>query len=443
MEIDDRAPEPPRERRDERAERQDVVAARREEGLADEVAQGRVVDGARELVEPSGEDAAREEHEAAVRQALDLERARPCAARQRRTGHVGARAVRRRPRDGGGCADAPGRGHELAGARRLVDELGGPRGPRRVVSEGEQLGAERAHRRPPLRGLGREGPQHDGVERGRKAAALGARRPRPARADALDELVECPRTEGRLTRQALVEGGAERELVRRGPGAGDAVRLLRRHVRHRAGDDFALGEGPALVQPVELGEAEVDHLRHDALLLVVAEEDVRRLDVAVHRPLAVGVRQRRGDGQQRGDRLLEREGPGTLELRPEIVPLEELHHEPGDAPLLPEIHHLEHVLVVQLRGDAPLPQEARRDLVVAHQVLVQHLHGHSLAQGHVPPFEDAGGRPLPHQEDQLVGPEARAFEHRASRGRAHDERLSPPGPAVASTEWLDRLVPSQ
>ena len=99
-----------------------------------------------------------------------------------------------------------------------------------------------------------------------------------------------------------VEVGAAIDLL--------APRLLRAHVARRAHGKPGLGELGAIVQ--RLGNPEVrQHCR-----AIGAKQNVRRLDVAVHQPLGMGIAQGRGNladqrhallrGQPSSDALLER-----------------------------------------------------------------------------------------------------------------------------------------
>ena len=121
---------------------------------------------------------------------------------------------------------------------------------------------------------------------------------------------------------------------------------------------------------------------------------------------AVRVAERGRDGQEMGQRDLELHALDGSELRPQVPAVEVLHHEPDEVVLATEIEHLEDVVVVHAGPDAALAEEPRRELVVAHEVLVQELHGHALAEHHVAPLEDGGGPALADQPEQLVGAEA-------------------------------------
>ena len=110
--------------------------------------------------------------------------------------------------------------------------------------------------------------------------------------DLSQELLRIGSPERHVAAQHLVEHDPKTVDVR---ASVDAVRfprdLFRRHVARRPGHEAELLPArPGLVEP----EAEVDEHR----MLFRREDDVDWLDVAMDRPLAVGVRERIGD---RGD----------------------------------------------------------------------------------------------------------------------------------------------
>ena len=107
--------------------------------------------------------------------------------------------------------------------------------------------------------------------------------------------------------------------------------LFRRHVFERADQQTcAAAGGGRLVQRqsrVEgLGETEVEHLRHDAAR-VTLEEDVLRLQVAVHETLAVGGAERRADSTQDVERFGRAERYAGGETLAQRVTLEQFHHQ--------------------------------------------------------------------------------------------------------------------
>ena len=145
--------------------------------------------------------------------------------------------------------------------------------------------------------LGRSGSGRTG---GRPSAcrgpgpATGGRSGRTSRIGTGRPLIRLPRRsigespgKGTLPRDQVVHGAAEAEQVAAAvdvaPGG-----LLRRHVVDRPHrDPVGRGEGRLLVRLHQGAEAQVEHLD----LPVLAQQQVRRLDVAVDDPHRVGVRQ--------------------------------------------------------------------------------------------------------------------------------------------------------
>ena len=127
--------------------------------------------------------------------------------------------------------------------------------------------------------------------------------------------------ERRLAGEHLVEHGAERVDVRAGGDLALAHRLLGTHVVRRAERHAGLGHpGPA-----RLARRQRDPEVGDERLALV-EQDVLRLDVAVHHAVPVGVVERRahlaGDSEGVGDRELLLPGEPVAQR----LALDERHH---------------------------------------------------------------------------------------------------------------------
>ncbi len=77
---------------------------------------------------------------------------------------------------------------------------------------------------------------------------------------------------------------------------------------------------------IEFDQAEVEHLGKIERRSRPADHHVRRLDVAMHQPVAVRVLERGADLAQEVDHPLRRQRPVLPDQGIEIQPVEQLHH---------------------------------------------------------------------------------------------------------------------
>ena len=182
------------------------------------------------------------------------EAARPRRRRRRRCGPVGRRV-----------GPGPGLGGAQRGERR--DHRGGRRGAP-LGRLGEQL-----HDQP--------------LERGRHLRGMVRRRHRRHREVLGEHVRRVVGGERGTPGHQLVEGDAERIQIARGADL-VAADLLGGEIAHRADDDPLGGQA---VGALELGDAEVAERGR----AVGGQPDVVGLDVTVHDPVCVGVRQRGRD----------------------------------------------------------------------------------------------------------------------------------------------------
>jgi hypothetical protein len=102
------------------------------------------------------------------------------------------------------------------------------------------------------------------------------------------------------------------------------------------------------------------------------QQDVLRLDVAVHDAACVRVVERLGDLAREAHRLVHRERPVPREPRAQRLPIDVRHHVVEPPGRVPRVEQGEHVRVLQRRGERDLAQEALR--AERHrEVRVEHL----------------------------------------------------------------------
>jgi hypothetical protein len=202
--------------------------------------------------------------------------------------------------------------------------------------------------------------------------AGGQRGPHVARARRL--LVEVGEEDGELALalerhppgQRLVEHAGQRVDV----GAAIdllALDLLRRDVGDRAHEGLLSGQA-ARARGV-LGQPEVRQVR----VVVAADQDVGRLDVAVDQPVGMGLVERRADLGHQVDRALGIERAFVVQQPAQVGAVDVAHRQEDHAVGLAEVEDLDDMGMPQSGRDLRLAQEAPPHAVVARQAVGQDL----------------------------------------------------------------------
>jgi hypothetical protein len=184
------------------------------------------------------------------------------------------------------------------------------------------------------------------------------------------------------------------------------ARLLGRHVLRRAADEaLDRQHRRAIVRLAErrLGDPEVAHLDEVLLVPALDQHDVAGLEIAMDDPL--GVRLFEGGEHLRQDshHPRQRQGEVVADHLRQIPPGEQLHGDvEGPVAILPRIDDLDRVRVVQQRRALGFALEPADQLLVAHEVRVQHLDGHLLAERELLGLVDVAHRAA---ADEPVDPE--------------------------------------
>ncbi len=122
-----------------------------------------------------------------------------------------------------------------------------------------------------------------------------------------------------------------------------------------------------------------------------ANEEVRRLEVAVHDSEPVGLDHRLGDLEHDVDRLLHRHRPARVKRRIEIEPFEVLHHDVGKAVRKGlHVHDAGGVDGPQLRCGARFALETLQNLGEVRNVGPQHFEREALSQAQMQGLVDDG-----------------------------------------------------
>ena len=269
-------------------------------------------------------------------------------------------------------ADYPTPPRARAGGRHRGRGAGRGGGDRSAQRRHRVQGAEHVIRAlPPVARILLEAAHHHGFEPWRHGVAMDRERVRPLGEVPGDDLLGIGAQERRPTGKDLVAHHSEGVDV--DPMVEGRVRgcLLRRHVGRRAEGDTRgreVGRGGGVTD--RLGDPEVGHQG-----VAPREENVFRLDVAVHHAVLVRIGQRIGHFADDPGCLVDRQRPGLCQSVAERLALHERHHVKEDVVGAARIVEGEDVGVVQPRGDLDLAEEAL-GTERGRQLRAQHLHGH-------------------------------------------------------------------
>ena len=200
-------------------------------------------------------------------------------------------------------------------------------------------------------------------------------------------------------RLALVHGPARQQIVQRAPqridvgamvGRSSVQRLFRSHVlggsHDRAGGcQFRVGRYPAFAGHPR--EPHVQNLHHTLRV----EQEIGRLDVAMHDPDPMGISQAACRLQHAVHGQLDRQRPLFLDPLRQVAPVDVLHDQKMDAVRMIGVLRPHNVRVVQLAGRSNFPLETLDDPFVLHHARRQQLDGHDPVQQPM-----TGPKHLPH-----------------------------------------------
>ena len=197
--------------------------------------------------------------------------------------------------------------------------------------------------------------------------------------------------------------------------------MLRTHVARRAGH-IALGE--AAIRLAHLRNAEVGNERPAGPPL---EQDVGRLDVAMHDAVLMRVGERPGHLLQHPHGLVGRQGPGAADPLGERLALDVPHDEERELAVLLDRMNRHDVRMGEPRGGPRLAEESRPPPRLGGLRRRQELHGHRAIQRQIPREIDHP-HPAPAQLAHQGVPARESGLQRQERGRGGIGHCNPLGP---------------
>ena len=197
------------------------------------------------------------------------------------------------------------------------------------------------------------------------------------------ECLEARCVEGKFPRQHVVAEDADGVEITASVDVQLARRLLRRHVVRRA--EGARRVGAHRIERTQKRDAEVcEHRTASAAL----EEDVLRLEVAMHDTLAVGVVERERELVQDSPRFLGRQPLLPAQSLGERLTVHVLHHDVDEVALFAEGVHRNDARVAEPRRHPRLAAEPLAMLVARRELVTEHLDRHQPVERDVSGEED-------------------------------------------------------
>ena len=142
----------------------------------------------------------------------------------------------------------------------------------------------------------------------------------------------------------------------------------------RSADELS-GRGRERRMLLLLRRAEIEELHERLSTFDIAEEDVLRLEIPMNDADPVRLRERLRELRDEGRHLVRRHATARSEVRAEIVALEELHHDEGDAVGRDAgVEDLHDVRALHGRRDGGLARETRGSHGIARELLRHQLH---------------------------------------------------------------------
>ena len=158
--------------------------------------------------------------------------------------------------------------------------------------------------------------------------------------------------------------------------------LLGRHVVRRAHDDR--GRRELLRVVFDLGDAEIEHLEHDAAARLTRHEQVRGLEIAVHDAERVRLGEGEAGVEDGLHGVVGGERPAGLEHALEVLSFEVLHDHEGLAGVeRADVEHPGDVLALDDRRRARLTLEPLGDIRVGRDLAAQELERDGLIEHEV------------------------------------------------------------
>ncbi len=306
------------------------------------------------------------------------------------------------------------------------------RRPRSLAGRRQRRHRERRHRageRVRLEGLLESGEKLAGAG-GPRIGVLGQRSQHGERQRPAETRLQCVRRArflGEVGEENLLRRAAAKRHLAGEQGVGDdaeavdvargarrpSLALLGAHVERRT-DRVPAGQ-PGILALEHPREAEVGDLGD-----LAGEQDVARLEIAVHDPLAMRRIDRRGDPREEGDDRGAGQRAGQSEMIGEITAVAVLHGEVGLALFrAAEIEHRHGVGMHQRAGGAGLAAKTREGDRRGEELGVEHLDRHRAIHLLVQRAIDHARTTLADAREKPVAPVEKAPQ--SGIGRSHDD----------------------
>ena len=175
----------------------------------------------------------------------------------------------------------------------------------------------------------------------------------------------------------------------------------------------------------KVGELHPRKLGYRPVGVGIADQDVARLQIAVHHPLPVRLQQRAGHIGPHRHRLALGQPTPLFQHAPQVAAIHKLHREVMQVPLAIHLQHIRNVRIAHLGQQPDLAMEPPGHQLVPGSIRSQHLQGHDPTIHRIFRLPHRAHASLAQLQQQPITPQRGPPLQRVARGAARRPLRSP------------------